>query len=85
MVLMSLLRWPRRKAQLSQHSALMGGQFPSKKRSGTFKNPLFFDGFGHAKRPKIELSLLMPQKTTFLHVFRCLIVISRPDRVVWIK
>jgi hypothetical protein len=47
----------------------MGGQFPLKKAFGAFKNPLFFDGFRGANRPKIELSLLMPKKTTFYAFF----------------
>jgi hypothetical protein len=58
-----------REIELSQHSALMGGQFPLKKDFGAFKNPLFFDGFRGANRPKNELSFLMPNKTSFYTVF----------------
>ena len=57
------------KSNCPQHSRLMGGQFPTKKRHGTFKNPIFYAGkfFGIFK--KNELSFLMPQKTTFFTIF----------------
>ena len=58
-----------REMQLSEHSALMGGQFPIEKRRGSFKNPIFYTGSRGANRPKIELSELMVQKTVFFHLF----------------
>jgi hypothetical protein len=58
------------KIELSQHSALMGGQFTTKKCSGTFKNPIFYAGGRGANLRKNELSLLMVQnslKNGFFH------------------
>jgi hypothetical protein len=50
----------------------MGGQFPLKTDFAAFKNPLFFDDFRGANRPKIELSFLMVQnspKNQIFHTF----------------
>ena len=71
--------------QLSPHSALMGGQFPKAKRCGAFKNPLFYAVAAVQTAPKKELSLSMVQKTVFFTVSVGLNIISRPDRVVWIR
>jgi hypothetical protein len=54
--------------ELSEHSALMGGQFPTKKEHSAFKNPIFYAGKFPGVFPKIELSLLMVQKTSFYTV-----------------
>ena len=55
--------------ELSQHSALMGGQFPIENDRDAFKNPIFYAGGRGANRPKNELSLLRVQKTSFYTVF----------------
>jgi len=57
------------RGELSPHSALMGGQFPTKKCYGTFKNPLFYAGKIFAILPKKQLSLSMVKKTGFNAVF----------------
>ena len=65
-------RVPSNQLQLSPHSALMGGQFPTKKGRGAFKNPIFYAGKFHGIFQKNELSDFdgpKPGFYAFLHGF----------------
>ena len=55
--------------ELSAHSRLMGGQFPTEKQHDAFKNPIFYAGnfFGIFK--KNELSFLMVKNPSFYTVY----------------
>ena len=67
--------------QLSAHSALMGGQFPTEKSQAAFKNPLFYGGKSPGIFGKNELSFFHAQKTGFNTVFSPKIrTLQSPDR-----
>jgi hypothetical protein len=55
--------------ELSQHSAVMGGQFPTKNDREAFKNPIFYGVAAVQTALKNELSFLMVQKPGFYTVF----------------
>jgi hypothetical protein len=55
--------------ELSSHSRLMGGQFPSKNDHAAFKNPIFYAGKFPGISRKKELSFLTGKNPSFFAFF----------------